>query len=272
MDELLTKWPATPEELEALQRGLAERARAAEPWAPGDFTGVAVAAVFVAFPTGLHGPGAASDPAWAGAVLWRAGLVVAEALVRGQAGAPYVAGLLALRCGPLQERAVRALLQRPDVLLVDATGRDHPRRAGLALHLGAVLDLPSVGVTNRALVADCAGPESQPAPAPAPRPESQPAPAWEPGPRRGDVAPLVLAGETVGMCVRVREGGNALIAHAGWRTSPETAAGLVLALTGGRRRTPEPLRRARTLARLARARDEGRLSWQREGCEGAGPG
>jgi hypothetical protein len=56
--------------------------------------------------------------------------------------------------GPLLEAAVRALPAQPDVLLVDATGRDHPRRGGLALHLGAALDLPTVGVTHRPPVAE----------------------------------------------------------------------------------------------------------------------
>jgi deoxyribonuclease V len=73
--------------------------------------------------------------------------------VEGEAGAPYEPGLLALRGGPLLEAAVRALKNLPDVLLIDGTGRDHPRRAGIALHLGAVLDLPTVGVTHRALLA-----------------------------------------------------------------------------------------------------------------------
>ncbi|HEY8236284.1 MAG TPA: endonuclease V, partial [Gaiellaceae bacterium] len=70
------------------------------------------------------------------------------------AGNAYEPGLLALREGPVLETAVRALTARPDALLVDATGRDHPRRAGLALQLGAILDLPSVGVTHRPLLAD----------------------------------------------------------------------------------------------------------------------
>src|SRR2546429_316442 len=48
--------------------------------------------------------------------------------------------------------AASAVPRRPDVAMVDATGLDHPRRAGLAVHLGAVLDLPTVGVTHRALV------------------------------------------------------------------------------------------------------------------------
>jgi deoxyribonuclease V len=53
-------------------------------------------------------------------------------VVSGEAGAPYLPGLLALREGALLEAAVRALPRPPEVLLVDATGRDHPRRAGLA--------------------------------------------------------------------------------------------------------------------------------------------
>jgi hypothetical protein len=72
---------------------------------------------------------------------------------RGAAGAAYVPGLLALRLGPICEAAIRALRPVADVVLLDATGRDHPRRAGLALHLGVALDLPSVGVTHRPLLA-----------------------------------------------------------------------------------------------------------------------
>jgi deoxyinosine 3'endonuclease (endonuclease V) len=117
-----------------------------------------------------------------GAVATVAGRLVAQAVVPGVAGAPYVPGLLALREGPMLAAAVRALDCRPDLLLVDATGRDYPRRAGLALHLGAVLDMPTVGVTPRPLRA--AGPE--------------------PGPRRGDWSPLELDGEAMGRWVRRR--------------------------------------------------------------------
>lgn len=61
--------------------------------------------------------------------------------------------MLALREGPLLEAAVRALDERPDVLLVNATGRDHPRRAGLAVQLGTLLELPTIGVSHRPLLA-----------------------------------------------------------------------------------------------------------------------
>jgi deoxyribonuclease V len=156
---------------------------------------------------------------------------LSESTVAGHAGAPYQAGLLALREGPLLEAAVRALGDGPDVLLVDATGRDHPRRAGLALHLGAVLGVPTVGVTHRPLLAEG---------------------EW-PADVKGATAALVLAGEQVGAWVRRRAGARPVAAHAAWRTDTDTAVAIVLR-TAGSHRTPEPLRRARRLARLARAR------------------
>jgi deoxyribonuclease V len=113
---------------------------------------------------------------------------------------------------------------------VDATGRDHPRRAGLASHLGEVLDLPTVGVTHRPLLAR--GP-------------------W-PGDVFGATTPLVLDGERVGAWLRTRTGARPLAVHAAWRTDVEVAVRVAIAACGGHR-TPEPLRRARTLARSRRA-------------------
>ena len=101
------------------------------------------------FARGGSGPGEAGDPAWTAACVGRATRVVP-----GHAGAPYEPGLLALRGRALLEAAVRARPELPDVLLVDATGRDHPRRAGLALQLGAVLGLPTVGIPHRPLLAE----------------------------------------------------------------------------------------------------------------------
>jgi deoxyribonuclease V len=152
------------------------------------------------------------------------------------AGFPYEPGFLALREGPLLELALRSLPALPDAVLVNASGRDHPRRAGLALHLGSVLDVPTVGVTDRPLIAV----------------------AEAPGDDRFATVPLRLGGEQVGYVVRTRRGARPVVAHAAWRTDAETARDLVVA-AAGRGRTPEPLRRARFLARVERARDEGRL-------------
>jgi len=151
----------------------------------------------------------------------------------GTAGATYEPGLLALRIGAILERTVRGLPKPPDVLLVDATGRDHPRRAGLALHLGAVLDLPTVGVTHRPLVAAGELPEDH----------------------AGAASPLTLEDDVVGFWLRTRTGVRPLAVHAGWKVDAVTALEIVRRCWC-RRRTPEPLREARRLARTARDKSQ----------------
>jgi len=153
-----------------------------------------------------------------------------SAVVAGRAAAPYVAGLLGLRDGPLLEAAVRQLPATPDVLMVNATGRDHPRRAGLALHLGARLEVPTVGVTAEPLIG---------------RGE------W-PADDAGATSLLRIDEEVVACWLRARRGVRPLVIHPGWRTDLETAVTLVMAATHGTR-TPEPLRQARRAAREARA-------------------
>ncbi len=210
------------------QEALAQAAPAL--WRPAAVGSPTVAGCFVCFARGSLGPGAAGDRGWAGSALLRDGRLVAQAVAAGEAGAAYEPGLLALREGPLLEAAVRALEVEPDVLLVNATGRDHPRRAGLALQLGAVLDLPTVGVTHRLLAAEG---------------------AW-PGESSGATSDFRLDGELVGRWLRTRPGTRPLAVHAAWRTDPDAAVEIVLATLRGTR-TPEPLRRARQAARTARA-------------------
>jgi deoxyribonuclease V len=189
-----------------------------------------VGGCFVCFQRGGRGPGAEGDRAWAAAVVISQRGLEASAVLEGEAAAPYEPGLLALREGALLEAAVRELGEAPDVLLVDATGRDHPRRAGLALHLGAVVGVPTVGVTHRALLAGGQWPGDEP----------------------GERSPLTTEEEVVGYWLRTRRGTRPLAVHAAWRTDPETAVAVVLRAIS-RARTPEPLRQARRLARSARA-------------------
>jgi deoxyribonuclease V len=191
--------------------------------------------VWFTAPTGSAGE-RAGETAWASAVSLRDGRVVGESLVRGVTGAGYRPGYLALREGPLLAEAVARLPEPPDALLVNATARDHPRRAGLALHLGAVLGMPTVGVTHRALLAT--GPE----------PSAEP---WA-------TSELRLHGELVAARLRTRRGARPVVVHPAWRTDLPVALDVVRRATV-RARTPEPLREARRRARLARARDEGRL-------------
>jgi deoxyribonuclease V len=190
-----------------------------------------VGGAFIAYRTGISGVGERGDPAWAAAAVFEGNQRIASATIHGTVGAPYIAGYLALREGPLLEQVVRRLIPQPEVLLVDATGLDHPRRAGLALELGGMLDLPTIGVTDRTLLAT----------------------APEPGRLRGASAPLMIGEELVGYALRTRDGVRRLFVHAAWRTDPNTAREVVMAVTG-RMRTPEPLREARRLAKEARGK------------------
>jgi deoxyribonuclease V len=222
----MTTWPTTADELTQLQQALGELTP--ERWQPPT-TLRRIGACFVCFER-VQGAGAASDRGFAGGAVTDRRRLLAGVSVSAPAGGPYLPTLLALREGPLLEQIVRALPVVPEVLLVNATGRDHPRRAGLAFHLGAVLGLPTVGVTTRPLVAEGAWPADQ----------------------RGATAPLRLGGELVGCWVRTRAGARPVAVHAAWQTDAQDAVQVVLAATR-RARTPEPLRRARTLARTRRA-------------------
>jgi deoxyribonuclease V len=214
-------WPTTPDALAREQERLASLAR--EPWTPrpGPLRVGACAVVF--------GRGGRDDLGWAAAVVEEVGEVIATSTHVARAEAPFQAGQLALREGPILEVVVRGLRRGPDVLLVAAAGRDHPRGAGLALHVGAVLDVPTVGVTDDPLLA--AGDE--------------PASAW------ASMAPLRLGGEIVAYRVRTRGGTKPIVAHAAWRTSAEVAADVVLG-SCVLARWPEPMREARRLARELR--------------------
>jgi deoxyribonuclease V len=252
-------WPATDEELIQLQHALSREAAAVvttDPWSLPSRP--LVGGCFVAFARGEAGPGHPGDRAWAAAVVWRpesspgprgrqigdhlrgargsgqprrSDDVLAQAVAAQRVPAAYAPGLLARREGPVLAAAVAALAPRPDVLLVDATGVDHPRRAGLAVHLGAVTGLPTVGVTHRPLVAS--GPL--------------------PGPDRGETTPVRIDEYLVAFWVCTKSGVRPVLAHGGWRTTPETAADTVLAASTDAARTPVPLQEARRVAREARA-------------------
>ncbi len=219
------EWPRTVEELLAEQERLA---RASPPPWRGDPEWIA--GCVVVFARGGAGPGEAGDPGFAAAALFHRRELAATSVISGAAPYAFAPGLLALREGPLLAAAVAGLPRRPDVLLANATGRDHARGAGLALHLGALLDLPTVGITNRPLVA--AGPP--------------------PDAARGATSPLLLDGEPVAAWLRTATAARPVVVHAAWRTDLRTAIDVVLA-TGIGARTPGPIREARRAARLARA-------------------
>ena len=196
---------------------------------------------FVAFARGEQGPGHPGDHAWAAAVTWRRpqqgsawGEVVDGRVVAGTVPASYAPGLLARREGPILAASVEGLGSLPDALLVDATGLDHPRRAGLALHLGAALDVPTIGVTHRGLVV-----------------RGDPPPGLG---DRGDSQLVDLDGTAMASWVCTRTGARPLLVHAAWCTDVAAAVDVVLAASDETARTPAPLQEARRLARVTRHR------------------
>ncbi|HVS11510.1 MAG TPA: deoxyribonuclease V [Planctomycetota bacterium] len=141
---------------------------------------------------------------------------------------PYVPGLLGFREVPAVAAAFARLARRPDLLIVDGQGRAHPRRFGVATHVGVELDVPAIGCAKTCLVG-----------------EHRPV-----GARRGSRARLVHGGETVGVALRTREGVREVYVSTGHRVDLATAARIVLA-GATRYRLPEPIRAAHRAASLA---------------------
>lgn len=138
---------------------------------------------------------------------------------------PYVPGLLSFREVPLVLDAFAKLQTRPELLLVDGHGYAHPRRFGIASHLGVYLDLPSIGCAKSRLVGSYE----------------------ELGPKPGDRSPLLHRGETIGVVLRAKARTNPLFISVGHRVDLETAVAIVLRCLRGYR-LPEPTRRADKLA------------------------
>lgn len=147
--------------------------------------------------------------------------VVDAAVVQGRPAFPYVPGLFAFREIPALLAALERLTVRPEVLICDGHGLAHPRRFGLACHLGVLTGLPSFGVGKTRLLGDWA----------------------PPGDRRGDRSDLVDAGETVGAVLRTRPGVKPVFVSVGHRMDLDTACALTLALTP-KFRLPETTRAA----------------------------
>jgi len=138
---------------------------------------------------------------------------------------PYIPGLLSFREVPALLEAFGKLKQAPDLLLCDGQGYAHPRRFGIACHLGVALDIPSIGVAKSRLV----GRHREPARA------------------AGSRAPLMDGDETIGTVLRTKDGVNPLYISSGHRVSLDTAVHWVLACCRGYR-LPETTRWADGLA------------------------
>lgn len=208
-------WDVSPTEAVAIQKRLAPLVRE-EPLAPGWRT---IAGLDVS----VRG-----DRVRAAIVvldLAAGGRVVDQAIWEGPVAFPYVPGLLSFREVPALIPALEQLRALPDVLMLDAQGRAHPRRFGLACHLGVLLDRPALGVAKTLFVGS----------------------HGDLGEEKGSAAPLVHRGETVGVALRTRTRVKPVYVSVGHRITLDEASGLALSLAP-KYKIPEPTRLAHTLS------------------------
>jgi deoxyribonuclease V len=217
-------WPTTFEEARALQDQLRSQIILSD-----DFGDVhAVAGVDAGYEPD---PSAAAET---DQVLARAAIVVLEypslqpldyAVARHPTTFPYVPGFLSFRETPAVILALEQLRVRPDLLICDGQGIAHPRRFGIACHIGLLADIPSIGCAKSLLVGRHA-----------PLPDE-----------RGASVPLIHQREQVGVALRTRPGTKPVFISAGHRISLATAIEYVMSCTT-KYRLPETTRAADGLA------------------------
>ncbi|MET7390882.1 endonuclease V [Streptomyces sp. NPDC005529] len=214
-------WPVTEDQARAVQDELRERVVLDEPGPPpgaGHVTGVDVAY------------DDERDVVAAAAVVLDAATldVVAEATAVGQVSFPYVPGLLAFREIPTVLAALDALPCTPGLVVCDGYGLAHPRRFGLAAHLGVLTGLPTIGVAKNPFTFTYD----------------------DPGTGRGSASPLLADGDEVGRALRTQDGVKPVFVSVGHRVGLDNACAHTLALTP-KYRLPESTRRADSLCRRA---------------------
>jgi deoxyribonuclease V len=220
----LHDWPATEGEAVAIQNALAPRVDTSSP--PGRFDFIAGCDI------AYH----LTEPRlFAAVVVLRAAdlSVVEERAVTREVSFPYVPGLLSFREVPALLDAFGQLRHTPDVAMLDGQGIAHPRRFGLACHLGLWLGLPCVGCAKSWLIGDYD----------------------EPGPSAGDVNPLTVGGEEVGAVVRSAAGAKPVFVSPGHRIDVAGAVAVVRATLSGYRH-PAPTRAAHMAANRLRAAND----------------
>ncbi|MGE3714279.1 MAG: deoxyribonuclease V [Alphaproteobacteria bacterium] len=146
---------------------------------------------------------------------------------------PYVPGLLSFRELPVILKALQQLRQTPDLFMVDGQGIAHPRRMGIAAHLGLVMDMPSIGVAKSRLTGSYD----------------------EPADEKGATSLLMDKGERIGTVLRSKKGCKPLFISPGHRVGHDTALKVTLACLT-RYRLPEPTRIADKLSKTGSRSDE----------------
>jgi deoxyribonuclease V len=151
--------------------------------------------------------------------------VVEQVVAERETRFPYVPGLLAFREAPAVLDAMEKLTARPDLLMFDGQGVAHPRRLGIAAHLGVYLGMPSIGCAKSRLTGSY----------------------YEPGPAVGATSPLMAGREQIGVVLRSKPRANPLFISTGHLIALPTATSFVLQTLRGYR-LPEPTRLADRLA------------------------
>lgn len=139
---------------------------------------------------------------------------------------PYVPGLLSFREIPVILEGLARLPETPDLLMVDGQGVAHPRRLGIAAHLGVITEIPAIGVAKSRLTGTFA----------------------PPGDEKGNQSPLMDRGEMIGTVLRSKQKTNPLFISPGHLIDHETAVSLVMSCLT-RYRLPEPTRLADKLSK-----------------------
>ncbi len=215
------RWDLTPAEAAAVQRRMAQRVRQTPLEGEPRF----VAGGDVSF----FDEGRRLVAGW---VVWDslAESVVATASDVGDAAFPYVPGLLSFREAPVLLSALTRLELSPDVLMLDGHGLAHPRRFGLACHIGVLIDRPTIGCAKSRLCGHYK----------------------DPGSRAGASRQLLDDDEVIGRVVRTRDGVRPVYVSVGHQLSLEDAVRITRSCCT-RYRLPEPTRQAHQLVTRLRA-------------------
>jgi deoxyribonuclease V len=145
---------------------------------------------------------------------------------------PYIPGLLSFREGPVVLEALRKLDSSPDLLIFDGHGIAHPRRFGLACHIGLLVDIPSIGCAKTKLLGKYD----------------------EPGPERGSFSDLIDQGEIIGAVLRTRSNVKPVFVSIGHKVNLKDSIKYVLNCCRGYR-LPETTRHADRLSTILQLKD-----------------
>jgi len=141
---------------------------------------------------------------------------------------PYISTFLSFREGPAIVNAFKKLKTRPDILLIDGAGINHPRNAGLATHIGVALDFPTIGITKKILCGKGVEPSNV-----------------------GETSPLVYMDRTVGWLLKSSQKSKVIVVAPGHRVSLESSISIVKSCLRSHK-LPEPARLAHEYANMCK--------------------